>query len=310
MPLHHYVPQFLLRGFADENDQLVTTMRSDFQASHKAVVRRAAAEKGYYRIPLEWLDHETGGVQDPEFIEGALADFEGLAAQDVQAIVAGEPITPAVHARLATFIGLQLTRTPRFRTVYMDVANVAARRVVKKITDERLHKHLTELGRPNSPQDVSRLRNEVFDAEFTLVPSAPQLVQDTLRHGLETLFPHLVSRTPRVLRFSQPLLLTSDAGAAPWSPGDPAPWSSGIANAHTVFLPLNRFTVLALTRGGSPSDRRVQSIWADHSNFALANAAVARIYQHPNDNALDRINATQIHRDSGPTLAESSVGTR
>jgi hypothetical protein len=240
VPLHHYVPQFLLRGFADENNQLVTTMRSDFRASHKAVVGRTAAEKGFYRIPVEGPDHEIGGVQDPEFIEHALADFESLAAQDVRAIVAGAPITPAVHARLATLIGLQLTRTPRFRSEYVDVANVAARRVVEKITDERLHQHLTKHGRPNSPQDVSRLRNEVFDAEFTMVPSAPQLVQDTLRHGLETLFPHLVTRTPHVLRFSQPLLLTSDAGAAPWSPGDPAPWSSGIANAHTIFLPLNR----------------------------------------------------------------------
>lgn len=222
VPLHHYVPQFLLRGFADENNQLVTTMRSDFRASHKAVVGRTAAEKGFYRIPVEGPDHEIGGVQDPEFIEHALADFESLAAQDVRAIVAGAPITPAVHARLATLIGLQLTRTPRFRSEYVDVANVAARRVVEKITDERLHQHLTKHGRPNSPQDVSRLRNEVFDAEFTMVPSAPQLVQDTLRHGLETLFPHLVTRTPRVLRFSQPLLLTSDAGAAPR-----VPWRSG-----------------------------------------------------------------------------------
>ncbi|CAH0159022.1 hypothetical protein SRABI83_00902 [Arthrobacter sp. Bi83] len=299
MPLHHYVPQFLLRGFADKDNQLRATLRSNLQTSHLTAVRKAAAERDFYTIPTEELTPESRRGHNPESVEKSLADIESRASSDIRLIVAGgSPYTTALRYRMATLVAMQLTRSPRFRRDYVGVANLSARALLeRKLTDDRLRQHLSDHGRPTSPEDVARFRKEVFEGEYKLVPSTTHLVQETLKFGIETLSPLMFSRTPRVLRFSEPLLLTSDVGAAPWSPNDPIPWSNGIAKAHTIFLPLNRFTALALTRGGSPSDRIVQSIWADHSNFALANAAERWIYQHPDDSSLDRIDLPQLQHD-------------
>lgn len=299
MPLHHYVPQFLLRCFADENDQLRATSRGDLRDSHITAVRRAAAERGFYRIPTEELTPESKAGHDPESIERSLAEVEARASDDIRLIVAGNsPYTQDLHYRMATLIAMQLTRSPRFRSDYVGVANLAARALLKeKLTDDRLRRHLVDHGRSARHEDVAKFRKEVLEGDYRLVPSATHLVQETLKFGIVDLAPLMFSRTPRVLRFSEPLLLTSDVGAAPWSPNDPTPWSNGITNAHSIFMPLNRFTALALTIGGSPLDRVVQPIWATHSNFALANAAERWVYQHPEDNHLGHIELPQLGHD-------------
>jgi hypothetical protein len=263
-------------------------------------VRKAAAENGFYAVPTEELTPESRVGHDPESIESSLADLEAKAAEDVRLIVAGvAPYTDELHYRMATFIAIQLTRSPRFRSEYIGVANLSSRVFLRKnLDDDRVRQHLVDHGRSANLVDIANLKRRVLEGEYRLIPPTTRLVQDTLKFGIESLAPLMFIRTPRVLRFSTPLLLTSDVGAAPWSPNDPTPWISGIAKAHSIFMPLNRYTALALTRGGTHSDRRVQKMWAHHINFSLANAAERWIYQHPDDTSLlNEIDLPPIQRD-------------
>lgn len=299
MPLHHYVPQFLLRGFADENGQLLATRRADLQASHRTAVRRAAAENGFYKVPTDDLTPESRDGHNPEALEGSFSELETRASKDIRSIISGsDPYSDEMHYRMATFVALQLTRSPRFRRDYVALANRAARALLgERLTDDRLRQHLAEHGRGTGAEQIAMFRKEVMEGNFKIVPSTVHLVQETIKFGIETLSPLMFERTPKVLRFEEPLLLTSDVGAAPWSPNDPIPWSTGVANAHAVFLPLNRRTVFALTRDDSQTNSEDHPIWAENSNFALANAADQWIYQHPDDTALNRIDLPHLRHD-------------
>lgn len=78
---HHLVPQFYLRNFADESDQVLLINRDDFTQVHRSAVKNAAVEVGFYRIETEELRREEDrATHDPEVIETHLSGLESRMA--------------------------------------------------------------------------------------------------------------------------------------------------------------------------------------------------------------------------------------
>lgn len=72
--LHHYVPRFYLKNFADKKEQF-WVWNKDNQNSFKSNAYGVAAENYFYRVP-DFIDTET----DPLFLEYDLANLETKAA--------------------------------------------------------------------------------------------------------------------------------------------------------------------------------------------------------------------------------------
>jgi hypothetical protein len=76
--LHHYVPQFYLRRFADQSGRLWVWNKID-QRVYPTSSNTIAAERHIYRVP-EFI----GTKQDPLFLEKQLSNLEGEAATVTQ----------------------------------------------------------------------------------------------------------------------------------------------------------------------------------------------------------------------------------
>lgn len=76
---HHTVPQFYLRGFADEGQ--IGTVRLPGKVRFVQAVRKAASQANFYALK----GHENG----PDVVERLLAKVEGEAASLFEALVRG-----------------------------------------------------------------------------------------------------------------------------------------------------------------------------------------------------------------------------
>jgi Protein of unknown function (DUF4238) len=103
---HHYVPQFLLRNFADERGQLVVH-RTDQQREYGASVRDLGHRN--FGHSLFWPNREPDHVS----LESMMADIEGAAAAVVVDLRAARERTVSARQRevLSFLIALQWTRS-------------------------------------------------------------------------------------------------------------------------------------------------------------------------------------------------------
>jgi hypothetical protein len=246
-----------------------------------------------------------------------LAEIEAAAAADVLAIRDGSfAFNVQAHYRLVRLVALQLSRVPGFRRDYIHLANVAAKDTIEsRLSPARVRRHLKGMGLAADEEHVHQFYDEVRQANFSLIPPDTHLIQQAIHIAIEIFMPELFQRTPRILRFSDPSLLTSDAAAGLWAPDSDHPRSVGVANARAIFVPLDRWTAIAFMQAGRPFDRVVEPLWARHINLAVADAAAEWIYHHPNDDPLGTIDLPQPRRlvrevESISTCEDGSVRVR
>lgn len=288
MARHHYVPQFILRGFANEREQIKVVDRATLSRTYVSSVRKAAAQNDYYSIATELLEPGSREGHKPDLIEESLSFIEDKAAEQINIIRAGswDPTYENIYP-VARFVAFQLCRGPSFRRDYADIATSVAQRLVRsKITKDRIRAHLEENGRKPTDDEVDEFHREVRTANFKMVPPEVHTLQESMRLAIETYLPHLLERTPEILRFDTPELMTSDKGVGLWAPDAPHPRSVEVANARAVFLPLDRHTALSLTRRKSYTDRHLNKFWAQHINVAVCDRASSSLYHHPDDEPL------------------------
>lgn len=241
---------------------------------------------------------EARDGHNPDAIEASLAEIEAAAAAYVQAIRNGSfTFDVEAHYRLIRLVALQLSRVPRFRRDYIRLANVAAKdTLASRLTHARVRRRLEGMGLAADDETVQQLYDEVLQGNYSLVPSDAHLIQQTMRIAIETFIPELFQRIPRILRFTDRSLLTSDAAAGLWDPRSDRPRSVGVANARAIFVPLDRWTAIAFMQSGRPFDRVVEPFWASHIHLAVADAAAEWIYHHPNDDPLSKFDLPQPRR--------------
>ena len=103
---HHTVPQFYLRGFAD--DQRIATVRLPGNDRFVQSVRKAASETNFYSV--------DGHPDGPDVFEKLLSDLEGGASSVFEIIQDGKwPLEAEERTTLAHFIALQAVRGPDHR---------------------------------------------------------------------------------------------------------------------------------------------------------------------------------------------------
>jgi hypothetical protein len=105
--LHHTVPQFYLRGFADTSERIIT-VKLPGDKRYTQVVKKAAATNHFYSI--------DGHPQGSDVFEKSLSEMEAAAAAAFDAIERGAwPLSEEQRDDLATFMAVQRVRGPDHR---------------------------------------------------------------------------------------------------------------------------------------------------------------------------------------------------
>jgi Protein of unknown function (DUF4238) len=291
MARHHVVPQMLLRRFADADERIAMVAREDPGRVVHTKVRTAAAEVGFYRIPAEDLEEHARDGHDPELAERALADLESAAGPVIEGVLGGTlAIGVEERYRLSQFAALQLARGWRFRDeIRMLMTWYARQQLQIAATPDRVREHLRAMGAPADERDVREFLDGVLNGSWTLNPPRSLIIQASLQYAIGLVHPQLFPRMLRLIRFDQPLLLTSDSAVGLWAPRSQAPRSAGVADADVIFMPLNRCCALAFTQAGREVVLDAEPSLADHINLTVADNASKWIYHHPDDHPLARI---------------------
>ncbi len=105
----HYVPQFLLRHFADPVSRVLHTFDKQSKRVFAANPRNVAAEGCFYEF-----DVECGSIS----LEPGLAELEARAAGILEGVIRAESLgrlSPDDRVLLAIFFAVQFTRTRQVR---------------------------------------------------------------------------------------------------------------------------------------------------------------------------------------------------
>lgn len=233
---HHYVPQFYLRRFANQKNQLRAFRRSTREMS-RIGVRQAASEIGFYDVK-ESEDYSK------EFVEELLGQkVENFAALAFQRLDETWPPSEEDRVWLALFMAVQIVRTPEQRFMMNEIADLATKLQIKGV---RLGD-----GPAIDPLPVAseELESMVFPAspefawgsalEMAATKMAPMLAGEFVWHLFES---------------DKRVLATSDRPVMYWV-NEPDPLRGvGLGTADDVYMPVDSRKMLGLTR-----DRRLES---------------------------------------------------
>lgn len=288
MPLHHIVPQMLLRRFAAEGKR-VRALSRDGKRSVTMNVRRAAAESGLYRLQLAPpFDQEF----PPETVEAHLAYFEGRAAPIIDDLVNDRfDMSDDSRFYLTLFVALQYARGWGFREDLSQLMTVQARQYLEmNMKNSDIERQLLDAGRSADSSEVHRFRRAVLESDWKVVGNTSSYTQAMLQMAFNYVHPWLfLHRRIRVLRFERPCLLISDEPVGLWArPNrDASTHSLGIRTADAIWLPLDRTHSLVLLRRGSEGITEGKIRRAMTINGVVAAQANRWIFQHPDDPPFD-----------------------
>lgn len=246
--LHHYVPQFYLRGFANAREQLVT-VRLPGDKTFVQPVRNAAAVNHFHTV-----EHHPDG---PDVFETLLGRIEEGAAKVFRKIQDGTwPLKPEDRAELAEFIALQAVRGADFRRdmTYMlrQVLRVQVGTAGKRALRARVAKVLSEA-------DADKYLDWLW--EQATGPDGPPVELSAAGHISElkglvaAVAPLLQHRVWGLYRFKERSLFTSDSPVSLHSdPTEATPDALGFGTAHMVTYPLSRKAGLLMTPIAPPEN--------------------------------------------------------
>ena len=290
---HHFVPQFYLKGFAD-NAERVTTVTLPGEQRYTQSVRKTAAENGLYAVP----GHPDGS----DAFEKILSNVEGEAAGILSRIREGQwPLSPQDRAGLAYFLALQVTRGPeqrrnmdqlaahltRIEIGYGGKAGVKgwAKRVLgADIGDEEAEDLWAQATQPGGPP-----------IRHTALAHIEQMMELT-----DTIHPSMTFRPWMLVRFDDASLITSDTPVSLIARADDGPaMGVGFLTAQHILVSLSRKVGLVMTDPEMSMNlgidvervRAGECDFAENGNAAvasffntvIANQASLRVYHHPDD---------------------------
>lgn len=282
----------LLRRFATDDERLVMAAREAPHEARPTSVRKACAEVGFYAIPTEELDPQAREDHDPEVAERVLAGVESATSALLDELTEGRlPQDEDDRITLALFAALQMTRGWQFRRDLDDMVNASAMREIRARTDDaRVRAFLRDRGDAYDDAAVRDFHERLRTNPPRIVMGHGSVVQTSVQHAVEQVLPVLLTRPWHLLRFDRPLLLTSDAAIAPWSPPSPAGTPSpALMTARAVFLPVDRQTCLAFGSTGGDRVEQARPARAKRINLAVASAATRWVFHHPDDRPLDHL---------------------
>lgn len=223
---HHFLSQFLLRGFARAHNgkdcvfQMETRTR---KAPIRVNVRTAASRHRYYAVP-----DEDGSPSNRN--EGYLALVEEHAAPALRHLL-DDPasLSPGERATIAFFVALQTMRTPAAEQQITTVANAAFQNWASEFYSDRravAQRHREYFGEATEEQ-IEQFRQETLaqirDGRISLSGRAAAL-STGLIHAVENV-PWLIEFDWTLLRSPSGGFITSDRGYAIHDSAPRFPWS-------------------------------------------------------------------------------------
>lgn len=293
---HHFLSQFLLRGFASAHsgkDCLFQMEAKSRRAPIRADVRTAASRRRLYAVP-----EEDGTLSNRN--EGYLALVESYAAPALQRLLDDpQALSPGDRATIAFFLALQTMRTPAAAEQVTAIANAALQTAASELYSDRrafAESYRDYFGDGASKEEVERFRQETL----------AQIRDGRLRIGgkaaaLSTGLIHAIENVPMLIEFDWTLLrapsggfITSDRGYAIDDPTPLYPWTAqGILSSpnSATSVPLSDTACLLLRplptgcrlTVQEADEREVETInlrtygWADQSVFARAQETLVSV---------------------------------
>lgn len=231
---HHFVPQFYLRGFAQ--DDLLTSVRLDGHQVFSQSVRKAASGTRFYAI--------DGHPDGDDAFEKVLSYLESEAARALERVVSGTwPLAAEDRGTLAYFVALQAVRGQDHRRTMEFVLAQHARLEIGSngkdgvkgwfrrnagldLTDEQAALAWEEATQPNGPP----------------VSVSAELHVRQIVDLAEELLPAILGRPWLLVTFDRRSLITSDSPVGlVRDPSDKHPFLGvGFYTAKAVTFPLTR----------------------------------------------------------------------
>lgn len=291
--LHHTVPQFYLRGFADDAER-ITTVLLPGEKRYTSRIKNTAAINHFYSI--------DGHPDGPDAFEQALSKLEADAAGVLRAIVNGDwPLSAEQRLTLSTFLAVQHVRGPDHR------------RTMEYLAAQMTRLEVTWGGRDNVQRWAGyRYGVELDDGaaeelwQRATRPEGPPITLTPIAHIAQIieladkLLPYIVGRPWTLVRFNRRPLVTSDSPVGLMPEQGAEPWEGvGFVSAQLLTFPLTRKLGLIMVdampfAGRNISIERLRAGEADEiepgttATAALINdltvhSASEYVYHHPDD---------------------------
>jgi hypothetical protein len=265
-PLHHYLPKFYLRAFADERKRVTVTDRATGEETTDTI-RRLLAEPGYYTV------RSDADEEDHQLIEGIYQRFESQGAPVHAAMLADEyPPSDTQRERWAAFMALQMTRGPAFRAWMSrttdEFGKMTLRQAARAPDSYWKHQHAewakTREG-PEPPPSLTRQQRRWLTEgdRFDVRPSREHVIEMSFEPA-DTLASLYYAMDWRLVRFPEPCLLTSDNPITYWKRA-PATYGTGMNPVayDEVRMPLSPTQALVLTPPESDENETIYDCGRD-----------------------------------------------
>lgn len=183
---HHYVPQFYLKGFSmDKNNLWVLNKKSDDNQNIKKITTKAIAfENNFYTYKSIDKTKET--------LEDLFCQMERLASDVIKKISDGHEINQQEKADLSVFISFLWLRTPKSKKRMNDMTTnlheQISRKSIAMTPNENLKEFFKKRGKDLSDKEIDELKEFATDekkSKFTLNIPQNYWIKEMLQLGMD-----------------------------------------------------------------------------------------------------------------------------
>ena len=287
--IHHYVPRFYLRGFADTNDRLAVRERQG--RTYVTSTNNVMARSGLYRAGNANLTAEY-----------TLADIEGMASTIVSALRDGRlpPSGSSGRTILAIFMAVQIARNLTIMPPLGYYSELFDTFESLQVGTEDVRSYLTRAyGFTPAISEVEAATRvaEIGASTFLSTDDLKDFMLTTLFNSVKELAPFLEARQWSLEASKRQEIITSDRPVVLWNP--PSEEDNyrgvGVADTEEIWFPVDRKRILVLRISGSEIVRRIGPERVDEVNEHIARHCTERIVSHPS---------------ASNTLAQTPLATR
>ncbi|WP_309383387.1 DUF4238 domain-containing protein [Cerasicoccus frondis] len=249
---HHFLPQFYLRGFANDAKKLFMFEKKAGTKSIATCVENSGAKRDYHVLDF------NGRERDRKSVELKLSAIEGRQAEMLKQLKAAPTHIDCWHEDLVFFTSLMYHRVPAYKSFIenqlREIANAGARMLFRA----------GELSEP--PEEIKALIREKGDDIFDAKISNWKVIEQMLIQAESSPIIQLLSQMNFdliVLKDEAYQFITSDTPVTLYSPNhDPkSPYGKGFSDPSIeVALPLSNRSLLLFRH----SSERIPHITEDY----------------------------------------------
>ena len=274
--VHHFVPRFYLRGFANARDQVAVRDREG--RSYVTSTRNVMARSGLYTIPGRHSNAEE-----------ALSRIETEASRPFKALRSGSlpPLGSPGRSTLAQFMAIQMSRDLDDFAVFFVLAREARKAFGSlPVSKGDMRSLLVERNgfEPNDSEvETARDITNLFGTAPLDEAQMKDMELDIMMDASRKVAPGFEKRTWSLESSKKADLITSDRPVVLWNP--PLPQDSykgvGIEDAEEIWLPVDRKRILILRNSGPSGTRRIGPERVRMVNQHIARHCGKAVVSHP-----------------------------